>query len=422
MNFKKLKKLKVNFVGKFIAATILGMSAAFFAPDVCKNTSFRVLAEGTITTEIALQLMETHYDKNTKTLNLSDTDFTEIGEYAFACRKNKNFEKTKIFEQIEEVILPPNCEKIGRGAFSGREMDSSTRIICNSGSHLKEVTIPSNTIIIDDEAFNNCYRLKDISFVNTQDTPSRLTYIGNRAFSNTSIENISIPNGCEQIGNECLKGCGSLESFYLNPKILSVPAGLCDGCWKLEKFSMGEQVTSIGDKAFRNCSNLKNFDIVTQTEIKSYNVKNFELPENIKFIGKYVFERSPIEHFKIPEKVGSIKKGTFGVSKAKDIKLHKNLVSIGDGACFACFDLSHLTVPEKVGYIGKNCFSSSLNLNQLEFLGDVIVLGKNCFNMCNSLQIVYFPNTDKLTLEGSLSSYGSTNPVILIKANAQINE
>lgn len=416
MNFKKLKKAKVSFAGKFIAATILGMSAVFFAPDVCKNTSFKVFAEEKVLTrEIALRFIKDPRYFSNGVLDLSSKfNITKIDAEAFAGED---------FEQIEEVILPPNCEEIGRGAFSGRKLDdSSTRIICDLGSHLKRVTIPSNTIIIDDEAFNNCYRLEDISFVNTQGTPSRLAHIGDRAFSNTSIKNISIPNGCKQIGDECFKDCNELESFYLNPDILSIPVGLCDGCGKLEKFSMGGKVTSIGDRAFSRCRKLKNFDIVNETGVKSYNVENFELPKGVRLIGEYAFGHSLIEHFKIPEEIFSIKKGTFEVSEVKDIELHKDLTSIEDGAFFACFNLSHLTVPEKVCYIGRNCFGANLNLKQLEFLGDDIALGKNCFNTCNSLQIVCFPNAEKVTLEGPLSSYGRTDLVILIKANAQINK
>ncbi len=399
MNFKKLKKAKVSFVGKFIAATILGMSAAFFAPDVCKNTSFRVLAEGTITTEIALQLMETHYDKNTKTLNLSDTDFTEIGEYAFACRKNKNFEKTKIFEQIEEVILPPNCEKIGRGAFRGCDL-CPYDIKIGLGSQLKKVTIPSSVNTIGDEAFGCCFRLENVNFIDTPTTPSKLKFIGNNVFWRTSIKKLNIPNGCQEIGT-----------------------GIFRCCCELEEFSIPRNVAFIKELAFVGCKNLKKFNVRNGTEITSYYLKDLKLPESIESIGASSFGGTMVVQCTVPSNVSTIEWSTFNSCfYLKSIELPKNLHSIGNQALCQCRSLSQVTVPGQVKTIGDMCFFGCYRLNQVEALGNDIVLGKDCFGGCYKLQIVCFPNAEKITSTGPLISDFMVKPIILVSANTKIND
>ena len=91
-----------------------------------------------------------------------------------------------------------------------------------------DVVIPSNVVIIGEEAFKDCKALRSVKI------PEGVTEIEKYAFAYCpNLISVEIPNSVTTIGH---------YSFY--------------GCRSLKAITIPENVTEIGNRAFRDCDNL----------------------------------------------------------------------------------------------------------------------------------------------------------------------
>ncbi len=101
-----------------------------------------------------------------------------------------------------------------------------------------------------------------ISYLIDIKIPSSVTTIGERAFADTGLTSITIPEGVTVISQYMLQNCANLETVQI----------------------LGN-VTEIGDGAFKYCASLK----------------EFEIPSTVTTIGDYAFEGSGLISITIPE-------------------------------------------------------------------------------------------------------------------------
>lgn len=87
------------------------------------------------------------------------------------------------YYKVTKLVISSNIEKIDKRAF----------YLCGN---LMSVEFSENSKLssIEEYAFAYCHKLKNITL------PNSLTYIGKRAFTNTSINNIIIPSSVNKIG------------------------------------------------------------------------------------------------------------------------------------------------------------------------------------------------------------------------------
>ena len=140
----------------------------------------------------------------------------------------------------------------------------------------EEITIPSETLYIADDAFKNNTRIKKVFL------PNGLLFVGGSAFSGcnnlthviisegvTSIRNlafyncsgltnITIPEGVTEIGESAFSGCSSLTSITIPESVTYIEKLAFSGCSSLTSITIPENVTEIGESAFQNCSSLTN--------------------------------------------------------------------------------------------------------------------------------------------------------------------
>ena len=131
-------------------------------------------------------------------------------------------------------ITVGNVSSIGTYAFLGTNVNTLifsegvtaiSDIATNFASTLESVEIPNNAMIIGDNAFNGCSKLKTLNLKN-------VIKIGNSAFSASGLTSIDLSN-VDIIGNNAFESCLSLESVDL------------------------DDVSSVGSSAFRNCGNIR---------------------------------------------------------------------------------------------------------------------------------------------------------------------
>lgn len=122
------------------------------------------------------------------------------------------------FENCTELMAVGFAENnlmssIGNGAFYGCTL-------------LSAITIPVNVSTIGANAFENC----SLSIRCEFESGSKLTIIGNSAFSNTQIENISIPAGATTLGYNVFSGCSEMNAVLIPNSVTSVGGGAFSGC------------------------------------------------------------------------------------------------------------------------------------------------------------------------------------------------
>ena len=90
--------------------------------------------------------------------------------------------------QLTEVVLPDNLEYLSQGMFAE----------CKK---LEHVTFGKNTIGIPTSCFVSCTALKEVEL------PTSITFIYNRAFCKSGLQNIRIPESVTIIGESAFEGC-----------------------------------------------------------------------------------------------------------------------------------------------------------------------------------------------------------------------
>ena len=103
---------------------------------------------------------------------------------------------------LESIVIPNSVEKMGEAAFRG----------C---TNLKSVVIGSDIKVIPKDAFLQCSSLESVTFAEG----SQLTSIGIKdaptvkAFANTALESIELPDSCTYVGINTFADCPSLRTI-----------------------------------------------------------------------------------------------------------------------------------------------------------------------------------------------------------------
>ena len=95
---------------------------------------------------------------------------------------------------LREIVIPDGVEEIGRYWFRDSQIES--------------VTVPASVKRIQPHAFENCKRLRRVTF----QTGSELQIIGNSSFSRSALEEVSVPRGVQIIEDNAFGSCANQKS------------------------------------------------------------------------------------------------------------------------------------------------------------------------------------------------------------------
>ncbi len=148
-----------------------------------------------------------------------------------------------------------------RGAFPGTALTNvrlpclcsptSTTIFFPIALFLTNITFPANITAIYDSAFFGCSSLRHISI-----PASSVTLIGNDAFYNTGLTNLTISSNLTFIGQAAFAQCSNLTTVTLSPGLLSIGDSMFQACSNLVSISIPDSVTNCSEYAFEFCDHL----------------------------------------------------------------------------------------------------------------------------------------------------------------------
>lgn len=217
-------------------------------------------------------------------LDFTKTNITHIDDFAFSdCEELASVklnEKTTYLSgfgscpKLSVISIPSNVTYIGYRAFADNPQLSFTSVPSSvkrigsyafTNTNVKELDLSANTeLSLDSYAFCDLTTLEKITL------PSTLQYISTRAFCNTALKSIIIPDGVETIYSGAFKNTPlSKVSFSSNSQLKIIDKYAFSDCLNLTKFVFPKSVIETHDGAFKNDVNLKTVIVLGEEGINA---------------------------------------------------------------------------------------------------------------------------------------------------------
>ena len=254
----------------------------------------------------------------------------------------------------------PTCCFENKRLLSNFVFPDTLKVIKESAFHESGLTgslnIPEGVVEIERGAFENIRTLN--GSLSLPSTLKRITGINTFLYTNFVCE-LKLPDGLEEIGDQCFLGC---KGFYGE---LKLPG-------HLKKMGVG---------AFKECSNLTG---------------NLVIPQSLTVIPTSAFEGCWFGgNLQLHNGIGAIGESAFANNGFKgEIILPKDLRSIPN-RCFYNNDFSgKLKLPEFLGSIGERAFAYNWRLmGVLEIPDGVESIAPGAFAQCRSLEGLVLPSS-----------------------------
>jgi hypothetical protein len=210
---------------------------------------------------------------------------------------------------------------------------------------LKNVTLPTSLIVIEDSAFYSCTGLRSVTILDSTTT------IGIGAFRKCyRLNTVILPPSLKIIGNYAFELCQALSSMTL-------PAS----------------VTYIGDIAFSPSP----FDT--------------PIPDSVKHLGSGAFSNTNITQANIPPTLDSIPDFAFsGCSYLTSVSILGTVHYIGINA-FKSSGITEVTLPTSIDSIRESTFSDCTKLASVTLPGTISYIGDYAFKNCSGLTTISLP-------------------------------
>ena len=211
--------------------------------------------------------------------------------------------KTTVYENknIKRVVIKKGVTAIADFAFKGCKslVNVTAKGVTDIGdlafsecSSLESITINKQVSYIGNSAFDECTDLTEIITSDVQigiKTSNNVVGIGDNAFKNSGLEEISIPGSCKSIGDYAFANGSTLKNVVLKEGIESLGSNTFENCVELGSIQIPGTAKSMQKALLKGCINLQEVII----------------PASISYIADDVFADCDMEKLVIISEVGS---------------------------------------------------------------------------------------------------------------------
>lgn len=242
-----------------------------------------------------------------------------------------------------------------------------------------------------------------------------ITRIGHHLLYNcTKMDNISIGKDVKYISGEAFRYCSSLKEINIPAATETISTDRLHDCQSLERINVdksNEYYCSVDEVLYN-----KDMTVLLQYPMKKADMTEFTVPDSVKTIGPYSFERNTVlEKITIGSNVETIKLDAFeNCTGLKEITFGEKVTTIGPYAFAGCSGLKGITLPNGLSEIDRSIFQNCTSLEKVTFGKNIKVIVQNAFENCNSLTDVYFNGTEEQWNSITVEAYYNEP---LLKAN-----
>lgn len=250
---------------------------------------------------------------------------------------------------VSEVSVPASVERIGNEAFAKHVVRTST-------------------------SYTAMGTPKAVTFEDTDEHPSQLVEIGDRAFADGGVKGtLTMPDSVTQIGEGLFEGNLAINYVRLSDKVTEIPDNTFFQCASLMRVALSDSVTRIGNSVFKSCLYLENIEIIGRPAEDGV----VPLPSKLFEIGDSAFAAGYIGGWidgdgntrgatvTIPEGVKRIESSAFALNTyIVEVELNDGLEEIGQNA-FQQTMVASLVMPDSVTKLDWHAFFGMVNLQEL---------------------------------------------------------
>ena len=217
------------------------------------------------------------------------------------------------------------------------------------------VNLPDGLTTIGNYAFYHCSSLKEITL------PDTLIDIGFSAFSESGLEQVTIPSSVRRIRENAFRWTPLADpngsnwqdnGFYLDDWLIEGRAA---------KLTVKPGTHWIADRPFSYC--------------ETY-LEEVVLPDSLKEIPSDCFcTCKKVTSITIPSSVTAISDDAFACSGVISVTIPDSVLSIGNQAFDGCSNLCEMTIPSCVQRIGRRAFFDCASLNSIVILSPSVEFG-----------------------------------------------
>lgn len=301
---------------------------------------------------------------------------------------------------LKYITLPTRLERVGEHCF--KDCRELTRLDLPSGllsigkeafegTHLTEMYIPARCEIDNDrpghmsllkrfevDARNNNYCSVDGTLYDRDchvllqypaartgrcRVPDGVEEIVERAFYNSKVSDVELPQSLSILGRSAFAGSGSLRSIVLQGSLTVIPIAAFEDCKSLEEIELPSSVIRIDERAFHECNALRSL-LCDPGQLRQVNKQAFDRC--------YALTTLDLSNVTLIEE-----KTCYECKSLRSVQLSTQLTHIGKEAFRRCQSLTQVALPSTVSTIDKEAFRECSSLNEIILSEGLLTLGDN---------------------------------------------
>ena len=278
-----------------------------------------------------------------------------------------------------------------------------------ASAYIRRLVVEEGCTKIGSNAFVRCTALSDVTL-----PKESLAYIGEAAFSYClSLVSFTVPDSVRAMGDGVFQSCLYIRGISFGKGLSVVPDNTCSGNGELSYVRLSETCKSVGNRAFYNCTALRDIDLENLEDLGQncfYNCSSLEsvhLGEKINYIGSNCFygcsSLSDITIDGSPEYM----EGKFGLGTPWYDAVPTGFTVRFDSAKLFYKDDGRecAVIPEEARIIAASAFVSVPSLKEVIIHDGIEKIESNAFYNTTSLKSVYIPDSVREIGEGAFGYY-----------------
>lgn len=328
-------------------------------------------------------------------VNLKYIDFPdsveELGSSAFAGCTN-----------LSQIKLSSEITSIQKGTFSGCSKLKSIALfdkvetiksLAFEGCYaLNNISLGKSITTIADDSFKNCNNLESVDFFSNGLLEKKYSSEKNLSTYFPHIVNVKIREGIEKIGDKAFNNSHIVE-ISLPHTLITIGDGAFGGCCKLKKVSISD-IESWCKIIFHGVSS-NPIHYSKNLYINDHILEVLDYPSNLTDVNSYAFTGcQTLKHISIPIGIENLKEHAFsGCINVNTISLPYSLHRIENSVFEDCESIQFLELSQNINYIGKAAFKNCKSLRTIDLPTGIDILNSEVIYGCESLTNVKIPQS-----------------------------